>query len=201
MMVYNVTVKDTVDFGDAPEALICNYRWVEGYTPYASAKLIYVKGTGLALLMKCREENPKAIYDNFFDPVYRDSALEFFFSLDRIKADEDGLYLNCEMNSKGTSLIEFGRRKPDHNRLDSITAPPEIKAFRDGECWCVSTVFTDELIEKLFGRGLSIGDTFYGNFYKCGDDTDIPHYGMWSPVMTDTPNFHRPDYFGEFVIG
>ncbi len=200
-MTYNVAVKDSIDFAGVPEALIDNYRWREGYAPYASAKLIYVRGTGLALLMKCREENPKAVYDSFFDPVYRDSALEFFFSLDRIGETEDGLYLNCEMNSKGTALMEFGRRKPDHHRLDSIAEPPKVKAFREGDCWCVCTVFSDELIEKLFGRRLNIGDTFCGNFYKCGDDTDIPHFGMWSPVMTETPNFHRPDYFGTFIIG
>jgi hypothetical protein len=34
------------------------------------------------------------------------------------------------------------------------------------------------------------------NFYKCGDDTMQPHYHTWSPVSTERPDFHQPDFFG-----
>ena len=40
-----------------------------------------------------------------------------------------------------------------------------------------------------------------GNFYKCGDLTRYEHYGMWNPVQSDTPDFHRPESFGELVLG
>jgi hypothetical protein len=40
-----------------------------------------------------------------------------------------------------------------------------------------------------------------GNFYKCGDLTAHPHFLSWSPVLTKTPDFHRPEFFGELFLG
>jgi hypothetical protein len=39
-----------------------------------------------------------------------------------------------------------------------------------------------------------------GNFYKCADGTDSPHYVTWSPVKTEIPDFHRPEFFGELIF-
>jgi hypothetical protein len=39
-----------------------------------------------------------------------------------------------------------------------------------------------------------------GNFYKCADGTDSPHYVTWNPVQTPTPDFHRPEFFGELYF-
>ena len=56
-------------------------------------------------------------------------------------------------------------------------------------------------IKGLFGKAdFSPGDVLRGNFYKCGDDAAFPHYGMWSPVLTGEPDFHRPEYFGELAL-
>ena len=35
------------------------------------------------------------------------------------------------------------------------------------------------------------------NFYKCGDETSIPHYVTWNPVKTKEPDYHRPEFFGQ----
>ena len=39
-------------------------------------------------------------------------------------------------------------------------------------------------------------------FYKTGgaDITGNEHYGMWNEVGTENPDFHRPEYFGKFII-
>lgn len=39
-----------------------------------------------------------------------------------------------------------------------------------------------------------------GNFYKCADGTDSPHYVSWSPIKTEKPNFHCPEFFGELIF-
>ena len=39
-----------------------------------------------------------------------------------------------------------------------------------------------------------------GNIYKCGDKTAHPHFLSWAPVGTPSPDFHRPEYFGEFSL-
>ena len=38
------------------------------------------------------------------------------------------------------------------------------------------------------------------NFYKCADATSMPHYVTWNPVLTDKPDFHRPEFFGELIF-
>jgi len=38
------------------------------------------------------------------------------------------------------------------------------------------------------------------NFYKCGDETEFPHYGAWSPPRTEAPDFHRPEFFGTIIF-
>jgi hypothetical protein len=40
-----------------------------------------------------------------------------------------------------------------------------------------------------------------GNFYKCGDLTACPHYGMWTPYALPAADFHRPELFGEIELG
>lgn len=38
------------------------------------------------------------------------------------------------------------------------------------------------------------------NFYKCGDNTSKPHYLSWNPIGTESPDFHRPDFFGNLIF-
>lgn len=195
-MQYKVITTQEIDFTDAYNADIKNYRWLGGYSPDAQARLIYVKDTGIAARLECREKEPKATYKNFYDDVYKDSCLEFFFGFVR-----GGAYVNCEMNSLGTCLIQYGENRFNRVRIDKAFTPPKVKAGRDGDIWSVEVMFTLDEIRKLFGDvEIKRGTTFYGNFYKCGDETPIEHYGMWSPVMTVKPDFHRPEYFGEFIV-
>jgi hypothetical protein len=70
-------------------------------------------------------------------------------------------------------------------------------------CWQVTAEMPLKLLKKLLGcDSLPFGGgyTFKGNFYKCGDETAVAHYGMWNYVGTETPDFHRPEFFGTLVI-
>lgn len=57
------------------------------------------------------------------------------------------------------------------------------------------------LFRRIYGRDVRPGQRAAGNFYKCGDETEFPHYGAWSPVRTLSPDFHRPEFFGTLVFG
>ena len=35
-----------------------------------------------------------------------------------------------------------------------------------------------------------------GNFYKCGDRTETPHYLAWAKLSCDHPDYHRRQDFG-----
>jgi hypothetical protein len=39
-----------------------------------------------------------------------------------------------------------------------------------------------------------------GNFYKCGDMTNEPHFVTWNPVKTEKPDYHRPEFFGNLLF-
>lgn len=38
------------------------------------------------------------------------------------------------------------------------------------------------------------------NFYKCGDGLTVPHYLSWSPIVTEKPDFHRPEFFNQIKL-
>ena len=46
----------------------------------------------------------------------------------------------------------------------------------------------------------NLPDKIRANFYKCADDTDSMHFVSWSPIETENPDFHRPDFFGELYF-
>ena len=197
--VYNILVKDSVDFSDAPKAEIACYKWTEGYTPYAFAQLIYVRDLGLALHMEAYESDPKSVYTMYNQPVYTDSCLEFFVNCN----PDQPLYINFEMNANGAflSALRPGRKgkQPIHELMSDL---PAVMAKKFEDHWSVDAFFTLSQIKTLFGKdNFETGDVLLGNFYKCGDETPIPHFGMWAPIDLEAPDFHRPEFFGKLIIG
>ena len=196
-MEYIIRVEKEIDFSRAEKAMISNYKWTEGYAPEAYAELIYVENKGFALRMTCMESNPKAVYTKYDDPVYKDSCLEFFAAFN----PDSKRYMNFEVNSNGAFLSAVRLNRENKTPIDILAPLPTVKVTKDDEKWVVETFFYNDFIGKLLGRfGFNRGDSFKGNFYKCGDETDTPHYGMWSPVDNETPDFHRPEFFGTLKI-
>lgn len=196
-MEYIIRVENEINFDRAEKAMISNYKWVEGYAPEAFAELIYVENKGFALRMTAKETNPKAIYTKYDEPVYKDSCLEFFVSFNK----DNGKYMNFEMNANGAFLSAVRTDRKNKTEIDKLAQLPEVKSFKGDGFWSVETFFSLEFIEKTSGKStFERGESFKGNFYKCGDETEIPHFGMWSPVGTENPDFHRPEYFGTLII-
>ncbi len=195
-MEYIVKTVKKIDFSNVEKAMISNYKWTEGYAPEAFAQLIYVENKGFALKMTAVETNPRAVYSNYNEPVYTDSCLEFF-----VNFNNGDKYMNFEMNSNGAFLSGIRTDRYNKTLIHELVTLPEVKAEKCENCWTVSVFFSNEMIEKLFGKcDFKSGYSFRGNFYKCGDETEIPHFGMWSPVDNATPDFHRPEFFGTITI-
>ncbi len=196
-MSYIVKRQKELDFSKVSPAYINNYVWGGIYRPAAFAKLVLVEGQGFYLQMTCYEHSPKAVYSKYNDSVWLDSCLEFFASFN----NQSNLYINLEMNSNGAYLM--GLRESRESKRDSktIAAISEPKVIKHGGIWQVEFFFSFDVLDKLFGKiDYVSGYKFKGNFYKCGDETEYPHFGMWNPVGTEKPDFHRPEYFGELVI-
>jgi len=126
------------------------------------------------------------------EPVWQDSCVEFFIS-------QGDIYRNFEFNSLGVCLSASGVDRHDRKSLESdamakITRFPSlnIENLPDENTpanWTLMVAIPLDII------GLEAGSQFRANFYKCGDETKVPHYLSWSAITTPSPDFHRPEYF------
>jgi hypothetical protein len=158
-----------------------------------------VVGGDLVAKLQCYEENPRAVFENRDDPIYRDSCLEFFVA--PIEDREE--YINVEMNANGVFLCEFGRGKYDRVLVSTLTeGAPIVEAFKgedmNGAFWGVTVKLTKAFLQELYKTENIDFTTVKANFYKCGDDCEIQHYVAFSPVTTLPPGFHNPECFAVF---
>lgn len=172
-------------------------------SPETHGQVVYLPGEGLEVSLWCREENPRAVYCLPNEPVHTDSCLEAF--LDCFPNLPDYGYIGLEMNANGAAHCSFGTDR--HNRryvLDLGLPHPEVAVERytqDGAAWWRATcLLSTSLLESLYGRScdFSAGHRMRGNFYKCGDKTDAPHWGSWS--LVERVDFHVPHLFGDLII-
>jgi len=202
MKTYEIKMLDAVpaDFSAVARAEMNEFVWMKEYTPVCYAQIVFVKGDGFYAKLTCEEENPTAVFHNFFDDVYKDSCLEFFAAYD----NKDSRYVNIEMNSNGACLIAVGPDRYDRTPIDKIVGKPfTVTAEKKEKEWSVTAHITLADLQKIYGIApdtFEKGYTFHGNFYKCGDETPVVHYGMWNPVGTPEPDYHRPEFFGNLVL-
>jgi len=182
--------------GDAvPEAVIGIYLWEEnGYTPRASARLTLV-GDTLILRMRAEESDPLIRYHrgDVSPRVWCDSCMEFFFSAN----DQPG-YVNLEMNADGCYICNFGEGRHNRRACDIFAEGGQPTATVGEGFWQVEASLSLQKITMLFGA--EAVTSLRGNFYKCGDETTFPHFGMWAKVDVPTPDFHRPAYFCPLLL-
>lgn len=148
-----------------------------------------------------REEFVKAEKSETNQMVCEDSCVEFFVS-----PADDGIYYNIEFNPIGTCLTGSGTGRKDSNRLpadviDLIRRKGSLGTFpfserKGGIFWTITVAIPYEVFFRHPIKTLK-GKTFRANFYKCGDFLTQPHYVTWSPVGTENPDFHRPEFFGK----
>ena len=186
-------------------ASICEYRWQSDYTPCAEA-FVAVSADALRVCLTAWEEKIRAEGRQRNDLVCCDSCLEFFFA----PIPGSLAYFNFEFNPLGTMYVGFS---PEGTRESSakITDAPDNGYFRvetrqrlgrgADSCWQIGFDIPFAFIRRFVPDFdiRKIGG-IRGNFYKCGDMTDFPHWGSWNPVGTEGPDFHRPEYFGEMPL-
>ena len=191
---------------DAAPLSISHYLWLaNNYRPAVEARLLWTPRF-LYVRFRVEESRVRVRYTEFQDPVYKDSCVEFF--IDAFPGSGVG-YVNFETNAIGTLLAAVG---PDRSHRKPLW-PEDLAGFEvrssvaepvDGTHgapeWTLEYRVPLALFRKLYGREIGAGCRSAANFYKCGDETEFPHYGAWSPVETPAPDFHRPECFGEIVF-
>lgn len=200
-MQYQVkTVTEKVDWAQIERIDIMNYPWGSDYMPHTSAWLYRVEGEGFYLKMRCEENEPKAVYKEANDPVYKDSCMEFFANF--YPEDEKAGYMNFEMNSNGAILCEYGNPGDRFYLRDKGFDYPKPIVTKGEGYWEVELMIPDTLIQVVYGHDhMTTSGRIKGNFYKCGDETHTAHYGCWNPIENEYPAFHKPEFFGELILG
>lgn len=196
---------DEQGLGILAAANIDIFPWLKGYTPRASAKL-YIYGEKLVLSMEAVENEGylRAEEQGLSAFVHEDSCMEFFFMPDKEKLNE---YINIEINPKGAAHIAIGSSRHGRRRVTKLAEGEfELKSFckrgSNGESIWGFTAYIDfALISRMADiPGYKPPAVIPANFYICGDKTPEEHYGVWNDSYNETPDFHRPEFFGELEI-
>lgn len=195
-------LKNTPDVTEAVFETVGSWPWKGYECEYLTRFRAVHTDNGLAVSIRCYEKEPYAGVTKTNGYVCNDSCLEFFFSP---SADSSAGYFNFEVNSNPTYLFGYNPvgGKEEYVQWDeSEYALTSTKASDEaGDYWQVDFKMPYAMIKKYVPEfDISSGAVWRGNVYKCGKHNQHEHYGSWSPVGTDGPNFHRPEFFGEFVF-
>lgn len=180
-------------------------NWKEySYAPEVSFRMAYTEET-LLLHYRVKEQSVRARYGKDNEPVWTDSCVECFF-----QPEEGGDYYNIECNCAATLLIGVGKDR-QHRELVGPQLLAKVERWaslgsrpfeeRPGTClWEVALVVPSVVLIRHPELSLT-GKTFRGNFYKCGDELTVPHFLSWNPIEVESPDFHRPEFFGQLRFG
>lgn len=169
------------------------------YKPEVKFKIGHT-GQTIALKFSVAESYIRAMETRTNGEVYKDSCVEFFISFDGLN------YYNFEFNCIGTIHLAYGPGRQNRKHIDpkivgKIIAKSTLgtKPFdeKNGDfVWELSVLipvgcFQFDSIQNLTGLEAT------ANFYKCGDATSEPHFVTWNLIGTESPDYHRPEFFGK----
>lgn len=177
----------------------CNWPGQFPYSPQVKASVCHL-GDRLLLKFDVREKYTAALVDTDNGIVWDDSCVEFFIAFE---GDEG--YYNLEANCTGHVLLAHrlgqneGVELAPEEMLAQIVRTPSLGrepfAERVGDNrWTLELEVPVSCFFLHHIRNLS-GCRARCNVYKCGDRLSEPHYLSWRPVLTETPQFHRPEFF------
>ncbi len=207
MKQYNVKFTDNanIDWSIVDKANIDQFTWGGAErAPKAYGQMAYAKtggeDEGVYIHLVCYEKNPVAIETEHNGRVWEDSCLECFFSMQAPDKPYKG-YMNVECNCNGVSLIAFG---PDSETryfvVDLGIKPFDIKLNKTEDMWELFEFVPLAALKELFGVDeVNESTMIRGNFFKCDENANAP-FGMWSAVIRPEPDFHVPEFFGEFKL-
>lgn len=178
---------------NAGVANIDTINWAEyANAPKTYAKLLY-SDYGIHIRLQTDENPLLARFCNQNDMVCKDSCMEFF-----VRPNEnDPRYFNFEFNPFGTMYLAIRTSRFDAVHPTEDKKYFDVKSYVDDKKWVLQFTIPFEFIDQNLGTHTQ---KLYGNLYKCGDETINPHYATYYPICTENPDYHRPEFFGEFIL-
>lgn len=203
----NLTIESAADILEesGKQETIEVLNWIKEY-PYRPITLFNIARSSDSIFIKfsVRGTMLRAIYSNDQDPVHEDSCVEFF-----CMPVGSETYTNFEFNCIGTCSASTRKSRHENvvaftpEEMQTIKRHPSIgrRAFKEMEGmfeWELTVSIPFELIGI---DPANLPEKILGNFYKCADGTDSPHFVSWNPIQTEKPDFHRPEFFGDLIFG
>ena len=191
------------DLGSYHNIEIVNWEQF-GYRPHIVFTMAY-SSKEIFLKFRVKEDFLIASKTESNQSVWEDSCVEFFFYRKNV-----GAYYNFEFNAIGTCLAGVGIRRENRALLekeviDTIRRYPSLGKVpileeRTGPIEWELTVAIPFVIFGKEDYHFFEGRKFKANFYKCGNKLSVPHFLTWSPVKTEKPDFHTPEFFGDLIF-
>lgn len=166
----------------------------EEYLPETTAQISYDE-TGFYVKFVVKESNPQVDRTEHQTDVCNDSCVEFFANFDPEHSDK---YFNFEVNAIGTVNAAFRASRADYIPLSAEEIDGlHIKPFIDAEAWGVTYHISEAFLQSKYpGFTMETCKYIKANMYQCGNEYMPKHRTSLFPVLTETPDFHRPEYFG-----
>ncbi len=197
---YNsVCFENEVTWSDVPKGKLEFFQWEseKPYRPETFFQMCFLEEKGIFLKMETDETDIRTECKGRDDNCWEDSCMEFFF-----KPFEDREeYLNFEISASGSYLCAVGKDRFERVFLKELSnTEPTVKTEINKDGWELELFVPCKLIDEVFKKHFSASNgTYRGNFYKCGDKTEIPHFGSFSPMGELPPGFHNPELFAKII--
>ena len=182
--------------GEPEKFSIENHRPEGTECPKTEGSMRYIPGTGFEVTMRCYEKDPAVSYTQPDDRVCRDSCMECFL---KCFADSPN-YINVEVNALGVMKCGFGPGRERETVRQMGLSQPKVTVTKAEDYWQISYVISEGLLEALYQRPcrFEAGHEMQGNFYKCREEVQPPHWSTWAKV--ERLDFHTPEFFGQLKI-
>ena len=185
---------DDARWDSVPEAAV-DYVWQDhSPSPYTTKAQMVHSDESITVRLSTNEWPLLVTTMENNGTVCTNSCMEFFF----IPNMDDGEYINVEMNPAAIALVAKAPGRGSRPRLNIRGENVDIRSLVLGERgWYVMAFISYEFLLKHYSH---CDKTMRANFYKCGNDTVIPHFSAWSEVDTPAPDYHRPEFFGKVIL-
>ena len=194
--VYRAVRVEKPEWEKIPAVTLTHQPWLAPCDIEASAQLCH-DGENLYVRMTAKEKNIRATLTEPLSQVCNDSCLEFFFA----PKTDDARYFNFEWNRLLSVYLGFGGARK--TRARQILKDPKAlfapAAFDTADGWGIEYRIPKAYIQ-MYMPDFELRGEAACNFYKCGDETEIPHYLAWAPLSSDTPDYHRRQDFGKLIF-
>lgn len=200
MKTYRIEKTSDPNWSQVDVAYIDKFPWPRLSQPFSMAQMVWTE-QGLQVRMQTDEKPRFMKMRGFAENVYTENCMELFLMPD---PKNDRRYYNWEFNPAGAILHSLGADRYNREMLYPRSWEKLFRIETDIAPWGwrLSFYIPFEYIKEHFPQlDVREGVEMRGNFFKIADGTDAPHYGCWTYIEADNPDFHIPEFFGKMVFG